>query len=534
MARILGLDLGAGSIKAVLLESSLRKLTVSARREFPRSEGDMDFQALAANLKAAGMAHADQMIAAVPGTSVATQHLNLPFADARRIEATLGFEVESLLPDDIDETAWDHQVLSVEGGKSEILVGCAPSGEISGLLEGLKSAGLDPRVVTSSALAFQNLFGAQGRRKNAGEADGASAEAILDIGQERTSLCVCLPGGQLLSARTFPGGGRDLTRAIAAAFDVSLEDAEAWKRSEGSLVPAAEGTAESADAGAAKARAALMKALSPIVREVRATLRACEARTHASPAKIHLAGGTSYLHGISQFLTEQLGIEVMPLELPGTEGLGLSGDGRHFALAASLALQGAGGLRGHRFNLRKGALAFKGDLDFLKGKASRLGGFALVLLALAGVAMGLEWSNVKKREQAIDDELFAMTKKVFGQGQRNYDVALNMLKGSGTAGTQLPAVSAVDIFGFLVDGAQKADVKLEEAEAQLERVKVRGETGGFDGVDKLVGELEAVPCFREVKRNKVQKSRDGTKIIFELDVRAVCGGDKAAGNGRGR
>ncbi len=533
MARILGLDLGAGSIKAVLLESSLRRLSVSARGEFPR-DGELDFTALAAGLKASGMAHADQIIVSVPGTSVATQHLNLPFADARRIEATLGFEVEAALPYDIAETAWDHQVLSVNEGKSEILVGCAPSGEVAGLLDGLKTAGLDPRVVTSSALAFQNLFSASGKRKGGADADAAQPQAILDIGMERTSLCVCQPGGNLLCARTFPGGGRDLTRAIAAAFDVSLEDAEAWKKTEGSLLPPADGAAE--DAGAVKARGALAKALSPIVREIRATLRASEVRFHISPSKIHLAGGTSYLLGISQFLTEQLGIEVMPLELPGTEELGLVGDGRHFALAVSLALQGAGGLRGHRFNLRKGALAFKGDMDFLKGKTSRIGIFALVLAVLAGTAMGLEWSNVKKREKAIDDELFAMTKKVFGQGQRNYDVALNMLKGNSTAGTQLPTVSAVDIFGFLVDGAQKADVKLEETKAELERVSLRGETGGFDGVDRLVSQLEAVPCFREVKRNKVQKSRDGSKIIFELDVRVACGGDKdkASGSSRGR
>ncbi len=526
MARILGLDLGAHSIKVILLETTFRGASIAARSELERDDG-FDFSRLIAHLRMHNEMGADQIIVAAPGASVATQHLSLPFTDTRRVEATLGFEVESLLPYDIDEVTYDHQLLSIDGGKSELLVGSARTQEVASLLAELKAVGLDPRVVTSSALAYQNILcqPARGEGAVASQGESQGTDAILDIGHERTSLCVGTGAGRLLGARTFMGGGRDLTRAVAAEFNVSLEDAQTWKEREGDV---------SDEAGQepqfARARDALRRALAPILREVRATLRANEARFHCPVRRLFLAGGTSRLCGLDSYLSRELGLEVVPLAF-GEQGTAVSftaAEEARYAQAYALALQGQGTLRGHRFNLRKGELSFKGDLDYLKGKTSRLGVFALVLAVLAIASMGFEWRAAASREQAIDDELFSMTKRILGQGQKNYDIALNLLRGAGSAQAQLPRVSALDIFTELTESAQKAEVRLEEVEAQLERVKVRGETAGFDGVDRLVGVLEAVECFKEVKRNKVQKSRDGSKVVFELDIRVSCEASAAA------
>lgn len=522
MARILGLDLGAHSIKAILLETTFRGASIVSRSELVRDDA-FDFSHLVAHLRMNNELNADQIIVAAPGASIAIQHLSLPFTDARRIEATLGFEVESLLPYDIDDVTYDHQLIATDGGKSEILVGTARTDEIAALLEQLKAIGLDPRVVTSSALAYQNILcagqAALGARGGGADGDPDAVEAILDIGHERSSLCVGSTSGRLECARTFIGGGRDLTRALASEFDVSLDDAQAWKEREGDV-------SDEATAGPefARARDALRRALAPILREIRATLRANDARFHSPIRRLLLAGGTARLGGLGDFLSKELGVEVQPLSFT-NQNAALPFDVREQALYAqayALSLQGQGTLRGHRFNLRKGTLAFKGDLDYLRGKASRLGVFALVLAVLACVSMGLQWRGVSSREQAIDDELFEMTKRILGQGQKNYDIALNLLRGAGSVQGQLPAVSALDLFTELTESAQKSDVKLEEVDAQLERIKVRGETAGFDGVDRLVGVLEAVDCFKEVKRNKVQKSRDGSKIVFELDIRVSC------------
>ena len=93
MARILGLDIGARTVKALLLESSLRGFAVRAYHEAPIDEQAGLAGALTA-LQAGKQLAADQVVVAVPGAAVATHLLTLPFTDLKRIDSTIGFEVE--------------------------------------------------------------------------------------------------------------------------------------------------------------------------------------------------------------------------------------------------------------------------------------------------------------------------------------------------------------------------------------------------------------------------------------------------------
>src|SRR5512133_51088 len=114
---ILGLDLGSHSVKAVLLESTLRGWTVvgAASLPVPRSpEGEertlRDRQAAAVrDLLAARGWTPDTVAAAVPGAAAASHVVTLPFTDPRRIEQTIAFEVEGQIPFELEDVAWDWQ-----------------------------------------------------------------------------------------------------------------------------------------------------------------------------------------------------------------------------------------------------------------------------------------------------------------------------------------------------------------------------------------------------------------------------------------
>ncbi|MGC4113963.1 MAG: type II secretion system protein GspL [Myxococcales bacterium] len=557
MARILGLDIGARTVKALLLESNLRGFAVRAYHEAPvdaaapaaeasaaaagqsatvvtavpppgeaGSEGAAPASgpwagvaAALASLQAQKQLAADQVVVAVPGSAVAMHLLTLPFTDPKRIDSTLGFEVEGQLPYDLSEVVFDYQVLSQHDGKSEILVGAVKKEELNRLLELLKAAGVDPRVVTTSALSYQAVLGGALTGYSGAPPAGDAVEAIIDIGHERTSVCIGRSGGGIEYARAFAGGGKELTRAIAAEFKVTLKDAEAWKDNEGDVTLGPDVPPENE-----KAAAALLRGLAPVIREIRSTFRAHSAKTRHTVGRIYLTGGTARLKGLAPLLSRELGAEVVPLEAVPLAGSPVPPERAAMASQAfALALRGHAGARGSKFNLRKGDLAFKGDLDYLKGKVGRLAAFAGILIVLA---MGLVWARfhvLKKAEDELDKTLNTITTRVLGAPQKDYLVALSLLKGKGSVTAALPTYSAVDLFAEVTARTQSLTVKVDDVNVQLDRVQFHGETDSFDGVDQVVSSLKSFKCFQEIKRGRVQKSKDGTKVTFDLDIRVQCG-----------
>src|SRR6266702_5326905 len=123
--RILGLDLGATAVRAIVLESSYRTFAVAAAAAVPvapASEGgpslrDRQLEAARTLLAAPELAY-DTALVAVPGAS-ALHVVTLPFTDPRRIEASVGFEVEGQIPFDLAEVASDWQLLRTADGTTE-------------------------------------------------------------------------------------------------------------------------------------------------------------------------------------------------------------------------------------------------------------------------------------------------------------------------------------------------------------------------------------------------------------------------------
>ncbi|HTS81345.1 MAG TPA: pilus assembly protein PilM [Myxococcaceae bacterium] len=524
MARVLGLDLGSHSLKGVLLEATGRGTSVLHYAETVRADEAPLDETLAAFLAEYEWAP-DQTVVALPGPSLATHVFTLPFTDAKRIAATLPFEVEGELPFELSQVVFDHQVTRRRANATDLLVGLVRREELAELLRTLGARGLDPRVVTHPAIAYQNLFLAAPERF---EVAPGAAVAVLDIGHRRTSVAVGRPAEGLLFARTFPGGGRDLSRALATEFQVALPEAEAWKERDGSL-------AQGGGPEHERARAALLRALAPIVRETRATLKAASGREQLPVARLLLTGGTSQLPGLVEHLGAELGLPSDRLLLPAstTEVIPPEVQPRA-AQAHALALRGAmAGGRTPRFNLRQGEFAFRGHVDYLRERLIRVAAFAAVLTLLFCVFSISRTILLGRREAAVDDRLCALTQRVLGKCERNYDRALNLLRGQQSPAAAVPSISATRL---LAEVAQRVPPEVTLSFSQmvfdLDRVQLRGETDSTRSIDKLAAALKGYRCFREVKEGKVERVRDSSRVQFQLDVQVDCG-DAVASAGSG-
>lgn len=519
MARILGLDLGSASLKGVMLETNLRGFTTRGFAEVALPEGTDRLERLKAAVPQllAQVGPADTVVVALPGPMVATHQLSLPFNETKKIEAALGFEVESQLPFDLDEAVFDYQIGATEPTGSQILVGVVKKTELATLLDALKEAKLEPRVVTHPAIAYQNVLGTLPAELL--PQDPEAAVAIIDIGHERTCVAVGRPGQGVEQARTFPGGGLNITKAIAQAQGLSMSDAQAFKELRAAVGPAADGLEHE------RGTLAVLKGLAPLVRELRPTLKAYTARTRRPVERVLICGGTARLAGLAEQLERDLGVPVALLPLPREVAEAVPPDAHAAAAQASaLALRGqASGAKAPRFNLRRGEFSFKSDIDFVREKAGQLITFGVVLLVLL-IAGGIVRNTVlERREKQLDAMLCDVTTKILGKCEKDFLRATSMMEGKDSAAAGLPKRSAVSLLAELTSRIPpEMKVTMDQIVIDLDRISLRCETGNSKQVEELMAALRTYKCFSNVKEGKVEKSKDGSKVTFRLDVQVQC------------
>lgn len=512
--RILGIDLGTHSVKVAELRSSFRSVElVSLRRALVLREGPgtatLDEQ-LAALTEisgtATGVARPDVVVVSLPGAGAATHRLGFPFSDLRRLELTLGFEIEGQIPFDLVDVLYDYEVLSQVAKKGlvpprmEVLVGVARKTAVSELLTGLARVGFDPRIVTLPGLALHQLPLPEG-----------GTDAVIDIGHTRVGI-VAREDGRATLARTFDGGGQALTAALVRVRGWNWSEAEGFKEQ------------ASLRRGDPEVQQALTRALLPTVREVRQTLRQVSGLTRKPIERLWLTGGSAALDGLPELLTRELGVTAEPLPtfaLPGGE---LSADDVRFgSLALGLALRGHSGNRSSRFNLRRGDQSFQGDFARVRGRLLRFGALSAALFLLFGVRAYAELYLLGKREKQIDDAICAQTKQAVNKCVKDPTLAHSLLAAAGgSSESTIPEQSAVGMLAETTSRLNLEGAKLTALDVAVDQLELDGEADSFETVDKVVNALKGYHCFSDVQRGRVQRNRDATQIEFRLSARSDC------------
>ena len=527
MARVLGLDLGSHTLKAVVVETTYRGATVKNYFTAPVPPDGEKLDRLKAalpKLLEQGAGLVDSVVVSLPGTTLATHPISLPFSDVKKIESTLAFEVESQLPYDLDDAVFDHQIASSDEKGAQLLVGVARKTELKPMLEALRDAKLDPRIVTHAGLVYQSLLSTLPPATVEGEA----VVAVLDLGHERCNLAIGKPGGVVEFARTFAGGGWSLTKALSNEFKISLADAQAWKEEHGAVGTEVVGTE------AERAAGAFMRALQPVLRDLRSTLKSYDSRSnHRQIGALLICGGTAKLRGLAEQLGRDLNLPTRLLELP-SETRDAFGLGRlEAAQAYALALRGtATGAKAPRFNLRRGEFAFKSDFDFASEKIGQLAAFAVVLFVLL-IASGIVRNSIlERREKQVDAVLCDVTQRILGKCEKDFTIALSLLKGQESPAAGIPQRSAATLLAELTAHVPPdMKVTFDQVTIDLDRISLRSETENSKSLEELIAALKTYKCFKEVNEGRVEKSKDGTKVQTRLDIQVECPADSEAPQG---
>jgi len=509
MRRILGLDLGSHTIKAVELRQTLRGIEIGQLRSLTVHEAtpeDPDSPPLPQQLQRFAALYrlpVEYVVAAMPGDRVTSRRLVLPFRERRRLAQAVPFELEGEMPFALEDVVVDWDLVRSEATRAEVIALAAPRAEVGRQLETLREAGLEPRTLEVEGLALANLsalfpqFG---------------TKLYLDIGHRKTTLTLCAEG-KALAMRTIPIAGRALTQAMAG------ERGLVWNQAEG--VKCEEGIQSSAAAHFVMDR---------LGREIVRTLGGFETYLVglAPLEELTLLGGSSRLHRMDELIAERVGLPVVRMTFPrGESGSALvaGGDPLLFSNALALALRGT--LRAStRMNLRREEFAYRIDLRQIARDltwTARLAGLALVLGA---VVVGSSIVIESRRADALEGELRTLYTQTFPGHNPPAQVGAAMREAVRSAHERADALgvyrgnlSALDLLTEISARVpQNLEVVFEELSIDRQVVHIRGYSKSFEGVDRLRAELSKFEPFSQIQVSEIQSDEKHGGKSFSVTI----------------
>jgi len=236
---------------------------------------------------------------ALPASMVITKKIIVPSGQKEEdLELLVEAEANQYIPFALDEVNLDFQTLGPAPNnpdESEVLIAASRKEKVEDRVAVAEAAGLKPRVMDVESYAMQQAFEliaptlpASGRDQNI---------ALVDIGAHVTHFYV-LRNGQFLFSRDQAFGGNQLTHDIQRAFNLTPDEAESAKKSQG--LP------ENYD------QDVLQPFMETLALEVTRALQFFFTSTSYNQVdQIVLAGGCALLPGIDELVAKRAGVATL-------------------------------------------------------------------------------------------------------------------------------------------------------------------------------------------------------------------------------
>ncbi len=513
--KILGIDLGAYSVKVAELDAGFRGATLVGIYERKLLPPEADETALARAARTCKSLIDDhelsaEMCATTLGGDAMLRLLTIGLTERKKIEQVLGYELESQILGDMENLVVDFVMSHASGTESNVIAVAAARDDVRARIDALAGAGVEPRVIGAAALSYAAL------RKRAFDAPASSPpQMIVDLGHKHTLVCV-VQGESILFARAIPRGGEDVTLALGEAFKMDPVAAEEAKHRQAFiLAPGAVAETPSHRRVDDTVRAAIR----PLVRELRQTLAAYRAGGGAQPERMLITGGGARLRGLVEHLEIELGLTAGRLTLARedpfvSDALRVTGDDTEEddplgvglpAQALGLALAAAAPVP--QVNLRKGELAYKNDYSYLRGKATHLAAAVLAILLFAGVNAVASLRGLRKEAEALEFQLKKATIELFGEARLDGKAVSEELHAGPKGGAPpLPALTAYDLLDEIsrnVPASDKGKLDILELDIKPKKTYIKATAESAAQIDDLVAALNKIECFEKVEKGKI-------------------------------
>ncbi len=543
MQKIIGLDIGSYSIKAVEIVNTFKSYEIANFYEtkIPLLDDfspDIVIPTCLEQLFTENKIEADRIITAMPGQYISSRILNFKFSDPYKIQGAIYAEIEDVVPFNIDEMIIDHQILGQVDGQTLVLVVLTKKVFLRSFLQHLQRVRIDPKSVDVDCLAFYNLCPYL-------EMESGKIYGFVDMGHEKTSICL-VQDGVLKMFRSINLGGRYLTDFLARDLEVSYNEAQRLKHQVSrilltdeervSLSPEHKQVADGITGG-----------VQAIIKELGRTLYAFKNWEKSPIERIYLSGGTSQIQNIEKHLSDQLEVDIEKSKL-GKNALSMS---PQLESAVPYMLQGiAIGMRSvatverhSQINLRKGEFAYVQDYESILKWVTLISkgiGIAMLLLCMSYLSKYyLYTSQTSKVRQLYEKEFaaaFPELKKKYVGGKQPFDKMAKDAETQYRDQTKAKKLSidsfysanqnsvAIQVLDKMSNGIPKeievevVEYKYTDVSKEEGNIKLRIEADSYEVIAKLKTTLASIKGFTQVAE-KSSDTKPGTDLkIAQIEI----------------
>jgi len=303
--KMIGIDIGSHSVKAILLGKSAKGYQVEAFAMLPIGKGVIvdhninDIEATGAVLKKLRKCFPKSVsnaAVAVSGSGVITKTVYLNAVDSDdELEAQIEVEADHLIPYPLNEVNLDFEKLipkDPNASKIGVLLVAARTELVEARVSALEIGKLDTKIMDIEAYALGRSYLLI--KEQLPEEAEQSPIAMVDIGAAMLTIAV-IEKGETTFIREQAFGGDQYTQSILSYYDMPYDEAETAKIA-GKLPPNS-----------------VLEVLDPfknsMVQQIRRTLQIYETSNDGGAvAHLVMSGGCAYLDGIDSLISQELGI----------------------------------------------------------------------------------------------------------------------------------------------------------------------------------------------------------------------------------
>jgi type IV pilus assembly protein PilM len=301
--RVLGLDIGTYSIKAVELDAGGDEPVITnfgkTRVKNPQAVVD----ALREVRELAGT-KTRKVVTAVSGRSVIVRYIQMRRMSDGDLRNAIRFEAKKYIPFDTEEIVLDCQSLDGnghapaagqgnDGDQMRVLLVAVKKSTVSEQMAVLREAGMQPVVIDVDGFALGNAWELNRR----GKTDAAAPVALVDIGANKASINI-LVGRSSYFTREVYVAGNDFSEAISRRMELDLTQVESLKRAPGDKLD--------------QVREATLGPLDDLGNEIRLSLDYFENQFEQEVSEVLVSGGGAALPWVQEELASLLAKPVRP------------------------------------------------------------------------------------------------------------------------------------------------------------------------------------------------------------------------------